>query len=179
MANTDSSIRAFQVLGLLCLTLLVQKSCGTNFTIGGSKVFKYPADQDSVLLVSEDDYHNCNTDHPLQKFDDGNTVFPFSESGPHYFISGKKDNCVKNEKVIVIVLSERNQTISPSPTPTPTTPPSPAPSSQESPSPPNGTAEGIPAPAPVSEPPPPSGASSVYMSFLGCIGALVASSFVI
>ncbi|XP_024029135.1 early nodulin-like protein 3, partial [Morus notabilis] len=143
--------------------------------------FVYPADKDSVLLVNQDDYNNCNTDHPLQKYDGGHTVYTFEKSGPHYFISGTNDNCQKNEKVVVVVLAERgNRTDSSAPTPSPSadTPPSPAPASQGFPSPPSpsGTVEINPVPAPFSEPPPPSGAASVHMSLLGCIGALVAAS---
>ena len=140
-----------------------------------------------MLLVNQDDYNNCNVDHPQQKFDDGHTSFKFNQSGPHYFISGNKDNCLKNEKVTVVVLAERsnhsNQTNATSPSPSGSTEtniiPSPAPQGQESPSPPIGTVEINPTPAPVSDQtPPPSAASLTYLSFLGCFGAFVASSLV-
>ncbi|POO00434.1 Phytocyanin domain containing protein [Trema orientale] len=194
MANYQS--RTFQLLGLLCLSLfLVPKSFATEFTIGGSKgwsvpsdqnavhyIFDYPSGQDSVLLVSQEDYNNCNTDNPQKKFDDGHTVYTFNQSGPHYFISGNKDNCQKNEKVVVIVLADRsNQTnaASPSPSRSNETNPSPAPEGQGSPPPPTGTVEINPTPSPVSDQPSPSDASHAYMSFLGCIGAFSASALVL
>ncbi|PON61440.1 Phytocyanin domain containing protein [Parasponia andersonii] len=193
MANYQS--RTFQLLGLLCLSLfLVPKSFATEFTIGGSKgwsvptdqIFVYPSGQDSVLLVSQEDYNNCNTNNPQKKFDDGHTVYTFNKSGPHYFISGNKDNCHKNEKIVVIVLADRsnrysNQTnaASPSPSRSNETNPSPAPEGQESPTPPTGTVEINPTPSPVSDQPPPSDASHAYMSVLGCIGAFSASALVL
>lgn len=149
-------------------------------------VFTYPSGQDSVLQVSQEDYNNCNTDHPQHKLDDGRSVFTFKQSGPHYFISGNKDNCLKNEKVVVIVLADRsnNQTNAASPAPPPSgaarTNPSPAPEGQAPPSPPTGTVEINPTPAPVSDQPPnPNGATFAYMSFLGCIGAFATSSLVL
>lgn len=140
-------------------------------------MFNYSPDQDSVLRVSQEDYTNCNTDSPASKFNDGHTVFKFNQSGPFYFISGNKDNCIKNEKVVVIVLADRNQTST-------ATPPSPAPSGEASPPPPApGTVQINPTPAPESDqtpPPPPSGASSIFISFIGSIGAFAAySSFLL
>lgn len=140
-------------------------------------MFNYSPDQDSVFRVSQEDYTNCNTDSPTSKFNDGHTVFKFDQSGPFYFISGNKDNCMKNEKVVVIVLADRNQTST-------ATPPSPAPSGEASPPPPApGTVQINPTPAPESDqipPPPPSGASSIFISFIGSIGAFAAySSFLL
>ncbi|XP_062077783.1 early nodulin-like protein 9 [Humulus lupulus] len=191
---------AFQLLGLVCLSL-IPKSFATDFTIGNSAgwsvsnaqsynqwaeknrfqigdsiVFNYPSGQDSVLLVSQDDYNNCNTYHPIQKFDDGHTVFKFNQSGSHYFISGNKDNCLKNEKVVVIVLADRNNRSSNT---NPSPPPSPAPEAQQSPSPPT-PSEINPTPAPASDqtPPPPNAAASsfAHITFLGYLGAFAASS---
>ncbi|KAL5548274.1 hypothetical protein UlMin_003505 [Ulmus minor] len=192
--------------------LLIQKSNATDFTIGGSKgwtvdssatsyynqwaeknrfqigdtiVFVYPAGQDSVLLVNQKDYNNCYTENPQRKFSDGHTTYKFTQSGPHYFISGNKENCQKNEKVVV-VLADRsnrygnsNQTIADSPPPSAEASPSPAPSGEMSP--PAATGENNPTPAPTSDqtpppPPPPSGASATFISFMGCMGAFVASS---
>ncbi|KAL5548273.1 hypothetical protein UlMin_003504 [Ulmus minor] len=202
--------KAFWVLGFLCISMLMQMSNATDFAIGGSKgwtvdssttsyynkwaeknrfqigdsiVFVYPAGQDSVLLVNQNDYNNCNTDNPQQKFTDGHTSYKFTQSGPHYFISGNRDNCNKNEKVVVIVLADRsnrsansNQTNVDSPPPSAEASPSPAPSGEQSP--PAPTGENNPTPAPTSDqtPPPPSGASATFISFMGCMGAFVASS---
>ncbi|KAL6205546.1 PREDICTED: early nodulin-like protein 3 [Fragaria vesca subsp. vesca] len=188
---------AFPMLGLLCLLLLLQKSGATEFTIGwtvpdasthfdqwaannrfqigDSIVFNYSPGQDSVLRVSQDDYTNCNTDATAEKFSDGHSTFKFNQSGPFYFISGNKDNCVKNEKLVVIVLADRNQNST-------GTPPSPAPSGEASPPPSPGTVQSNPTPAPESDqipPPPPSSASSIFISFVGSIGAVAAYSSVL
>ncbi|XP_030478885.1 early nodulin-like protein 9 [Cannabis sativa] len=203
--------RAFQLWGLaICLSLsLIPKSFATNFTIGSaagwsvsnaqsynqwaetnrfqigdSIVFNYPSGQDSVLLVSQDDYNNCNTDHPIQKMDDGHTVFTFTKSGSHYFISGNKDYCLKNEKVVVTVMADRSSnktSASPPPSGSADTNPSPAPEAQQSPSPP-APSEINPTPAPASDhtPPPPNSASSLaHITFLGYFGAFAASSLIL
>ena len=60
------------------------------------------------MVVSKDDYDNCNTDKPISKMDDGDSVFTFDRSGPFYFISGNKSNCDKGQKLSVVVLSPRN-----------------------------------------------------------------------
>ncbi|KAF9589100.1 hypothetical protein IFM89_018831 [Coptis chinensis] len=158
---------------------------GERFRIGDSLLFVYPSDKDSVLQVNMDDYTNCNTASPIATFTDGKTVFKFSQSGAHYFISGNKDNCVKNEKMHIIVMADRsnqssksNQTMT-SPPPPPSemsTPPSP---------PPSGSLDIVPAPAPVGEEspsppaPPPSGASSIFLSVIGSFGAFVGSSLLL
>ncbi|PRQ31651.1 putative cupredoxin [Rosa chinensis] len=190
---------AFPVLGLLCLSLLLQKSGANEFTIawtvpdasthfsqwaetnrfqiGDSLVFNYSPGQDSVLRVGQDDYTNCNTDAPTaEKYTDGHSTYKFNQSGPFYFMSGNKDNCLKNEKMVVIVLADRNQTSNATP--------SPAPSGEASPPPPSpGTVQINPTPAPESDhmpPPPPSGASSIFISLVGTIGAVAAySSFLL
>lgn len=122
-------------------------------------VFFYSGGSDSVLLVNKDDYNNCNTDNPIQKYTDGHTEFKFDQSGPHYFISGVKDHCLKNQKLLVIVMADRrnqsssnnnNGTAAPSPSndnSTTYSPPSPAPSGEEAPSPP-AAVEINPTPAP-------------------------------
>ena len=148
-------------------------------------VFDYQPNQDSVLQVDQDSYNNCNTDSYQQKYTDGHTVIQFSQSGPFYFISGIKDNCLKNEKIVIIVLADRsnrtnNQTnTSPPPSGSTDITPAPAPSGEESPSPPAGSVDINPTPAPVSDqtpPPPPSGASSILINSITSFGAFTASS---
>ena len=100
-------------------------------------MFNYQSGQDSVIQVtSQQDYENCNTDASSEKSSDGHTVIKLIKSGPHYFISGNKNNCLKNEKLLVIVLADRtnkntNQTTSP-PSPSPYIAPSPSPLSSHS-----------------------------------------------
>ncbi|KAA8526951.1 hypothetical protein F0562_008820 [Nyssa sinensis] len=192
--------RALHVLGLFSVLLLIQKGGAFQFMVGGSNwtvptdpnaisynqwaeknrfqigdtlLFVYPADKDNVLHVTKEDYANCNTASYLEKYSDGHTVFQFNQSGPCYFISGVKENCLKNEKLVVIVLADRsnkssntNQTsmASPPPSGSPEVAPSPAPVGTESPpspSPsPSSSSSSSPSPSPSSkETPPPSGAS--------------------
>ncbi|XP_054812581.1 early nodulin-like protein 1 [Prosopis cineraria] len=184
------------VLAVLCLVLLVEKSGAYEFIVGGQKgwtvpsdpnfnpyntwaeksrfqigdslVFNYNSGQDSVLEVKSEDYSNCNTDAPIAKYTDGHTVYKFNHSGHHFFISGNRDNCLKNEKLVIVVLANRssnNTQQAPTPAPSPlassstsapstppssaTYPPSPPPSSAASPpSPPPSTASSPPAPSP-------------------------------
>jgi hypothetical protein len=70
--------------------------------------FTYQAGNDSVLLVDKKAYDACDTNSPMDTFADGNTVFTFTRSGPYYFISGNKDNCNRNEKLIVVVMADRS-----------------------------------------------------------------------
>ncbi|PIN26616.1 hypothetical protein CDL12_00627 [Handroanthus impetiginosus] len=173
---------SFLVLGLLSVLLVAQKSNGFEFRVGGSGgwnvpsdpnaamynqwaeknrfqigdtlLFVYPADQDSVLHVTKGDYNNCTTTSPLDKFTDGHTLFKLNQSGPHYFISGVVEHCHKNEKLLVVVMADRNhhnnsnQTASsPSPLPSVVLTPSPAPTGEVAPSPPPPPSE-VPTPSP-------------------------------
>lgn len=147
-------------------------------------MFVYPPGQDSVLYVNQDDYNKCNDASPIAKYVDGRTVFNFDHSGPFYFISGNKDNCNKNEKMVVVVMADRsNKTsgaVSPAPSENNGTAPSPAPSGEEYPSPPAGTVEINPTPAPVGQKTPHrNSATSVFVGFTGTIGAFVASSLLL
>lgn len=144
-------------------------------------MFKYAAGQDSVLEVTKDAYDNCSTEVPLANFTDGHSVYTFNRSGPFYFISGIEDNCVKLEKLIVVVLADRSnhtsnttQTTPPSPPPSGSTymiTPAPAPASENYP--PAGPEENNPTPAPVS---PPSAAPSTLITVTNSIGAFAAAS---
>ncbi|KAE8733576.1 Early nodulin-like protein 3 [Hibiscus syriacus] len=97
-----------------------------RFQIGDSLVFTYTPNNDSVLHVTEEAYKNCSVESPLSSYSDGHTVFSLSHSGPYYFISGNKDNCEQNEKLVVVVLADRSNRSS---TTNGTVPPSPASSS--------------------------------------------------
>ncbi|CAK9150275.1 unnamed protein product [Ilex paraguariensis] len=194
--------KPFCVLLLLGLLLLIQKGGAYEFKVGGSQgwtvpadanansynqwaesnrfqigdslLFVYPADKDSVVRVTKEDYTNCNSATPLDKFTDGHSVFKFDQSGPYYFISGVKENCLKNEKLVVVVMADRNNRSSTE------VPPSTAPAGEEAPSPPSGSVEINPSPSPFGEtppppPPPPSGATSIYMGVIGCVGTFISS----
>uniref|UniRef100_A0A1S3YEC4 Early nodulin-like protein 1 n=2 Tax=Nicotiana TaxID=4085 RepID=A0A1S3YEC4_TOBAC len=214
MAQTSSRsyIKSIYILGLLCLLLLIQNGDAYEFKVGGSGdwsvpldpnandynqwaersryqigdtlLFVYPADKDSVLLVTKEDYANCSTTAPLEKYSDGHSIFNLTHSGPFYFISGVHDNCVKNEKFQVVVMADRsinNQTVtSPSSSPSPSTaevPPAPAPSDEGATSPPTGSVDINPSPTPSQESSPPkNSACSIVMSFVGSVGAFIGSS---
>ncbi|MQL73719.1 hypothetical protein Taro_006070 [Colocasia esculenta] len=177
-------------LGLLCLLLLAPMAAATQFRvgdslgwglpgpnaehynpwaerhrfqIGDSLLFVYPADKDSVLQVSKEDYESCNTASPIAKFTDGSTVFTFDRLGRFFFISGVPDNCIKNEKMVVVVMADRSNPSAGAATPPP---PSPAPASATPPAP---AAE-----APPSPPPPPSAAPVRAVGLAGSLGALFA-----
>ncbi|KAJ3679394.1 hypothetical protein LUZ60_017405 [Juncus effusus] len=80
-----------------------------RFKIGDSLLFTYAQGEDSVLLVNQDAYNNCNTSSPIKKFDDGNTVFTFDRSGLFFFISGVQSNCLKKESLVVAVMGDRTK----------------------------------------------------------------------
>lgn len=87
--------------------------------------FKYNKETDSVVVVSKHDYEKCNAAKPIQKMDDGDSIFKFEHSGPFYFITGNKSNCDQGQKLTIVVLAVRNKN-----PPTPSEPaPTPAPES--------------------------------------------------
>ncbi|XP_059301191.1 early nodulin-like protein 1 isoform X2 [Lycium ferocissimum] len=93
-----------------------------RFQVNDTLVFKYKKGSNSALVVNKDDYDKCNTNNPIKKMDDGNSIFKFDQSGLFYFISGNKDDCEKgSQKLIVLVLAIRPP---PPPPPSPTPPPS-------------------------------------------------------
>ncbi|CAE5967973.1 unnamed protein product [Arabidopsis arenosa] len=146
----------------------------SRFQIGDSLLFVYQSNQDSVLQVTRDAYDSCNTDSPIAKFADGKTSVTLNHSGPYYFISGNKDNCKKNEKLVVIVMADRsgnkNTTSSPPS-------PAPAPSGESSPSPPvSGTFEMTPAPTPTTSQETPNNAASSSSFVAALLGAALAST---
>ncbi|GLT72103.1 hypothetical protein SLA2020_440630 [Shorea laevis] len=213
-SNNHHKSKAVHLVGLFCLFLLVNKAQAREFTVGNSRwevpttsaqsynqwaennrfqigdslVFVYSPDKDSVLEVTKDAYDNCGTDTPVTKYTDGHTIVGLNRSGSFYFISGNKDNCLKGEKLIVVVMADRSNSSAP-PTASPPTPPATPPASVPAPapageSPPTGAVEINPTPAPTEQPtpteqPPPSAASSAFISVAGSIGAFLASSLLL
>ncbi|XP_028761807.1 early nodulin-like protein 3 [Neltuma alba] len=205
MANMALKSKVVPGLGFLCVLMLVHKVGAYEFVVGGQKgwsvpsdpnynpynqwaessrfqvgdsiVFNYKSGQDSVLQVKREDYANCNTNSPIRKYSEGHTVIKFNQSGAHYFISGKRENCLKNEKVTVIVLADRSSrsnatTTSPAPSPSAAAP---APTGQQTQSPP--PAPSSPTPSPASDHTPSHNAASpISLSFAGTVAAFVASA---
>ncbi|URE29493.1 early nodulin-like protein [Musa troglodytarum] len=137
-----------------------QWAAKNRFKIGDSLLFVYLPDEDSVLLVNADAYNSCNTSSFVDFFNDGNTVFTFTRSSHFYFISGKKDYCHKNEKLVVVVMADRSNRSSLAPAPLP--------ASASPPPPPYG--------GEVEEPtaqPSPNGASSRVIGMVSTIGAVL------
>lgn len=92
-----------------------------RFQVNDTLFFKYKKGENSVLVVSKEDYYNCRTEKPILKMDGGDSEFKFHRSGPFFFISGKGDNCQKGQRLIVVVLALRHSHVTPvSPLPSPT-----------------------------------------------------------
>ncbi|VVA98985.1 unnamed protein product [Arabis nemorensis] len=187
--------------GLVCLFMIVNKADAREFAVGGSNgwtvpsgsqvysqwaeqsrfqigdslLFVYQPNQDSVLQVTRDAYDSCHTDAPTAKFADGKTSFALTHSGPYYFISGNKDNCKKNEKLVVIVMADRsgNNKATPSSPPSP----APAPSGESAPSPPvTGTNDMPPSPTPTPSQETPNNSASPSSFVAALLGAALAST---
>ncbi|KAK1404961.1 Phytocyanin domain-containing protein [Heracleum sosnowskyi] len=79
-----------------------------RFRIGDTIHFRY--ENDSVLVVGNEDYENCTTTNAISEFNDGDTVFEFKRSGFFYFISGQPDHCTAGQKMIIDVVHPSEST---------------------------------------------------------------------
>ncbi|CAN8248413.1 unnamed protein product [Cochlearia groenlandica] len=77
----------------------------TRFKIGDTLLWRYNAENDSVMQVSEKDYKKCDRSEPIKGYKDGHTKIKLERSGPFYFISGEEGYCQRGEKLLVVVLS--------------------------------------------------------------------------
>lgn len=68
-------------------------------------MWKYNAENDSVLQVREKDYERCDRSEPIRGYKDGHTKIELKRSGPFYFISGEEGHCQRGQKLRVVVLS--------------------------------------------------------------------------
>ncbi|XP_023743680.1 early nodulin-like protein 1 [Lactuca sativa] len=84
-----------------------------RFQVNDTLVFKYKKGMDSVLVVNEEAYHNCNKTDPKETLNDGYSVFKFTRSGPFFFISGHDGKCENGEKlwIVVMAVSHRTHTV--------------------------------------------------------------------
>ncbi|CAL5055629.1 unnamed protein product [Urochloa decumbens] len=80
----------------------------TPMQVGDILSFKYA--NDSVLLVSHDDYKQCSTETPLGRFTGGDTQFRLDGYGPFYFISGVPGHCEAGQRMIARVRAPSSQT---------------------------------------------------------------------
>jgi hypothetical protein len=67
--------------------------------------FKYDKANDSVLLVSRDDYKLCAAAKPTQRFEGGDTRFRLDHSGLFYFLSGALGHCDAGQRMAVRVMA--------------------------------------------------------------------------
>ncbi|CAL5038078.1 unnamed protein product [Urochloa decumbens] len=74
-----------------------------RFHVGDFLHFKYDTN-DSVLVVSRDDYKFCGTSRPAQRFDGGDTRVRLDRSGFSYYISGAPGHCDAGQRMTVRVL---------------------------------------------------------------------------
>ncbi|CAJ1944322.1 unnamed protein product [Sphenostylis stenocarpa] len=56
------------------------------------------------MEVSQEDYGECKSSHPLFFSNNGDTVFKFDRSGLFFFISGVPGHCNRGQKMIIKVL---------------------------------------------------------------------------
>ncbi|XP_010419549.1 PREDICTED: early nodulin-like protein 1 [Camelina sativa] len=99
---------------------LNQWSERTRFKIGDTLLWKYNAENDSVLQVKEKDYERCDRSEPMRGYKDGHTKIELNRPGPFYFISGEEGHCQRGEKLRVVVLSpNHNRSVVDAPAPAP------------------------------------------------------------
>ncbi|KAL8142165.1 LOW QUALITY PROTEIN: hypothetical protein V2J09_015197 [Rumex salicifolius] len=91
-----------------------------RFHIGDIIYFKYQ--DDTVLMVSQEDYESCNGSSPIEIF--GGATFEFDRHGFFYFISENQENCEAGQRIIirVMVQNEYHPSVH-APAPSPVEPP--------------------------------------------------------
>ncbi|RDX83515.1 Early nodulin-like protein 2, partial [Mucuna pruriens] len=80
-----------------------QWAARNRFQVGDSLVFEY--EDDTVVSVEKWDYFHCDSNNPINTFDDGNSTVILDSPGAFYFISGTEDHCKNGQKLIVEVMS--------------------------------------------------------------------------
>ncbi|XP_078437184.1 early nodulin-like protein 3 [Wolffia australiana] len=80
-----------------------------RFQINDTLVFVYNKGEDSVLLVTEENYLACDTTNPIEERKSGVSVMNLRRSGVFFFISGVPERCQRGEKLVVVVLGLRHR----------------------------------------------------------------------
>ncbi|KAM1186793.1 hypothetical protein ACFX2G_016231 [Malus domestica] len=75
-----------------------------RFKVDDTIYFSYKKNTDSVLVVTKEDYKNCNSDQPIYFSNDGYSVVILDRPGLFYFISGVAGRCEKGQKMIIKVM---------------------------------------------------------------------------
>ncbi|KAJ3697030.1 hypothetical protein LUZ61_000735 [Rhynchospora tenuis] len=91
------------------------------FQVGDTLRFRYK--NDSVLMVSREDYEKCYTADPILVYRGQNTHYELKRSGYYYFISGKLGHCEQGQKVAIQVTSSDMNASAPPPLDPPSAPP--------------------------------------------------------
>ncbi|CAL5061835.1 unnamed protein product [Urochloa decumbens] len=89
--------------------------------------FKYNK-EDSVMVVTEDDYNNCRATHPIFFSNNGDTEVELDRPGVFHFISGVTGHCERGQKMAIKVIGQGTPPPAPSATPSPPHPSGAAPS---------------------------------------------------
>ncbi|CAM0145868.1 unnamed protein product [Urochloa decumbens] len=82
--------------------------------------FKYDKEEDSVMVVTEDDYNNCRATHPIFFSNNGDTEVELDRPGVFHFISGVEGHCERGQRMVVKVVGQGT------PPPAPPSPPHPS-----------------------------------------------------
>ncbi|CAN6269733.1 unnamed protein product [Urochloa humidicola] len=98
-----------------------------RFLVGDIVHFKYNKEE-SVMVVTEDDYSNCRATHPIFFSNNGDTEVELDHPGVFHFISGVAGHCERGQRMAVKVLGQG------APPPAPPAPPSPPQPSNAAPS---------------------------------------------
>ncbi|KAK3128987.1 hypothetical protein QOZ80_6BG0469620 [Eleusine coracana subsp. coracana] len=80
-----------------------------RFHIGDFLQFKYEKN-DSVLVISRDDYKLCGAARPMQHFEGGDTRFRLDRSGFFYFLSGAPGHCDAGQRLATRVMAKQEAT---------------------------------------------------------------------
>ncbi|OEL13175.1 hypothetical protein BAE44_0025806 [Dichanthelium oligosanthes] len=74
-----------------------------HFQVNDTLVFRYDKNVESVLLVSQSHYDDCNTTEPFLRLDGGNSRFGLNNAGAYFFISRDTWWCRAGARIIVVV----------------------------------------------------------------------------
>ncbi|ONK59752.1 uncharacterized protein A4U43_C08F10180 [Asparagus officinalis] len=74
-----------------------------NFKVGDILVFRYNNEAQSVIQVSKEDYHKCNTSSPRATFNSGNDHIPIMHYGHYFYTSSNATRCAAGQKVDIRV----------------------------------------------------------------------------
>nr|XP_045086887.1 early nodulin-like protein 1 [Aegilops tauschii subsp. strangulata] len=78
-----------------------------RFHVGDFLHFRYEKN-DSVLVVTRDDYKRCGADRPVLRLEGGEARFRLERSGFLYFISGAPGHCDAGQRFTVRVMAQRD-----------------------------------------------------------------------